>query len=270
MNEQALIERLESLERAHRRTKKLALVLVCGFAAVLLQGQGAGPKPLETDRLSIKDKDGHLRAELSVNKTGMGSLVIYDKEGKGRAFLGVDEKGLPTLGLCDRNEKPRLALSMSSDDACGVTIQNAAGKARASLLTDVNGAASIAIFDEGSPRFTLALGKNGLPLLSLADSDKRQRLILGLGDKGVPLLTMSDEKARPRAVCVVGPDGSPAFILEDDAGRSRVIFAVSGDTAGVNVSDAQGKPHLNVEVKNDGATTYQVIDREGQKVFSTP
>jgi hypothetical protein len=184
----------------------------------------------------------------------------------------VTEGGLSSFALCDKNEKSRVTLSLGADEAGGLAVQNAAGKVCSSFWVDRSGDGSLALFDEGSPRYTLALGKNRLPLVTFTDQDRRQRFILGLAERGVPLFTMSDAKAHPRVVCVVGADGggSPAFMMQDEGGKPRAYFAVSGDTAGLNVGDGNGKPHLAVEVKADGTTTYQVIDKDGQKVFSTP
>jgi hypothetical protein len=76
-------ERLDRLERRHRRlTMTLWSILAAVPIALLLGAAASADRTLEAERFVLKDADGHLRAELSVDrKTQLAGMHLFDRDG---------------------------------------------------------------------------------------------------------------------------------------------------------------------------------------------
>jgi hypothetical protein len=102
-----LEQRLERLERENRWMRRLGAVAVAVVAAVLLMGQDKAKDlpDLVVRSLTVKDKDGKVRATLATLATGSAYLRFLDKSGKRRAALDVLNDGTPRLRLFDAKGK---------------------------------------------------------------------------------------------------------------------------------------------------------------------
>ncbi len=69
----------------------------------------------------------------------------------------------------------------------------------------------------GAKRADLAASEDGLPTLSLYDSNERVRLAMLVNEDGVPLLFFADHMGDVRAVFGLPSDGIPAVVLRGAA-----------------------------------------------------
>jgi hypothetical protein len=94
-------QRLERLERENKWMRRVGAVGVAVVAAVVLMGQEKAESlpDLEVRSLRLKDKDGKVRAMLSLGLLGSPSLSLHAKDGMPRASLRVSSDGWPILSL---------------------------------------------------------------------------------------------------------------------------------------------------------------------------
>ena len=160
-NIRELTQRLENLERRHRRLQVLVvLTMICASAVILMaqvpagvdpgrqlrtpntQAKGSQP-PHESDvraeAFTLVDAKGAERASLVSDGTGAVFLVLFDKEGKPRADLQVNNYG-PSLNFYDPNGKTRVAVGSTTLVASHV---NSGG------INERNTPSSIVMFDGG-------------------------------------------------------------------------------------------------------------------------
>jgi hypothetical protein len=109
-------QRLARLEREIRWMRRIGAVCLAVVAAVFLMGQDKAKElpDLEVRSLTVKDKDGKVRAGFATTADGSTLLSIMDKKtGSGtRAMLDTWTwpDGSPILGLFDKDGKPRVML----------------------------------------------------------------------------------------------------------------------------------------------------------------
>jgi hypothetical protein len=110
-----MAQRLNRLERSHRRWKLLAsgllgiLVLLSLMGATIQKG-GNVAEVIRAQRFLLVDEDGKTRAELAVEK-GWSGLRLKDANGRVRALLVVEAEG-PILELRDKKGRARTTLSV--------------------------------------------------------------------------------------------------------------------------------------------------------------
>jgi hypothetical protein len=110
---QAVLERLETLEKQNRRMKA-AMTLLMIFASCLVMTSAAAHKArtVEATQIALKDGAGTTRALLGMRSSGPG-LALYDAKGdKVQALLTVLQTG-PTLGLYDAEGNTRVLLGVT-------------------------------------------------------------------------------------------------------------------------------------------------------------
>ena len=91
---QAVVGRLEKLERQNRRMKQTGAVVLILAAAVLLMGQTSPNRTVEANEFILKDTEGRVRAKLSMTENVVPELILFDANGTDRIRLGVN----PFLG----------------------------------------------------------------------------------------------------------------------------------------------------------------------------
>jgi hypothetical protein len=134
-------ERLEALERglsaAKRRNRYLLIglvVLAVAWAFTIttrtVRAQ-SNENIVQAERFELVDSEGNVCAELSVFGSGPG-LVLYDKDGAIRAGLTVSDESGPGLSLFDENETFRARLAVS-DSGPGLALYDENEKNRAKL-----------------------------------------------------------------------------------------------------------------------------------------
>ena len=154
-----LTERLDCLERSHRRWK---LALRATMMLLLLAGIGLGaaaPRSpqsiteaplvrsavdeLRAKRFVLVDDTGKMRALLGAATRGAVSLGLLDNDDKIRSVLIVDSDGTPRLELFGADETRRVVLSVFPNRS-GLGIFGEAGRGGAVLDVVADGAASLA------------------------------------------------------------------------------------------------------------------------------
>ena len=98
-------ERLERLERQNQWMRRLGAVVVALVVAVFLMGQGKKKElpDLEVRSLTVKDKDGNVRARLwTSGPQGAAGLLLMAKDGRARAGFSTTADGSTTLQIMDK------------------------------------------------------------------------------------------------------------------------------------------------------------------------
>lgn len=155
--------------------------------------------------LTLRDKDGKIRAKLSLFDDGSPSLALRDKDGKTRAELSTFGDGLPLLVLYDRHGKSRASLGVREDGTSGI-------EAEGFILRDTHG--------RGRVLLGVMKGKWGLYLFDLEEK-LRASLLVGEEDRTwvSALSLVADGETRGMFGIV---NGRPQLAILDREGK--VIF----------------------------------------------
>jgi hypothetical protein len=98
-------------------------------------------------------------------------------------------------------------------------LTDAAGKERAVLAVQANGAASLYLTDTAAkPRATFGVGADGVPAIGLGDKNGTLRAAIAVGADGNTSLGFFDVQQRVRARFGLTPDEVPALVVFDDQG----------------------------------------------------
>jgi hypothetical protein len=113
-------QRLARLERENRWMRRIGAVGLALVAAVFLMGQEKAKDlpDLEVRSLTVKDKDGKVRAVLGTDADGP-ALKLSDEDGRTRAALDVLD-GEPSLTLKDKDGKAGALLFTAADGSPGL------------------------------------------------------------------------------------------------------------------------------------------------------
>jgi hypothetical protein len=146
---EAIVRRIEGLERELRRWRRGAAAL--GLAAVAVLTVGAAVprgRVVEAQKFVVKDATGRVRAEIGPSES--------DKE---IALRFRDTVGLPRVTVGLQDETSLLVLSDKT------------GRPRAGLVTLAQGAPAFTLYDTaGRPRVELGLAREGEPHAALLDA----------------------------------------------------------------------------------------------------
>lgn len=133
MSETDLVERLERLERAHRRLKGFAITtLVLATALVTIYATQPVPRTITAHEFNLVDDSGNVRVRTETREGGPG-LALYDAQGKLRAVMSLDSSGAPSINLDDAQEKGRAVISLLSSGGPGIVLLDAQGEIRADM-----------------------------------------------------------------------------------------------------------------------------------------
>lgn len=200
----ALVERIDRLERENRRFRRAAAVVALGIAAAFLMGQTAPRSPaVETQKLVLKDKRGKVRAVLGAfSDDEPYGLLVFDANQRIRAKLGLEEDGTPLLSLSDAGGaervtlRPELGLRVQGDGP-SVTLGVTHGNEPTLHLND----------KDGWTRAALVLTHtNTAPILKFLDARGNARAWIGaMSDGKAQLLLMNRPQPTPPA-----PAGAPS------------------------------------------------------------
>ena len=169
---QAIVERLETVERENRRLKRVGLVVLLVASAALLMGQArTGPRIVEAEAFVLKDSAGISRGELKADETGV-RLVLYDPEKHPRVSLFVVPDG-PGLMLTDVGLKPYVLLSMSHNPerkGWGLSVGDGNNHTRIALRANTEASGLFLEDANGTQRVMIGeTGKDELAVLAAAD-----------------------------------------------------------------------------------------------------
>jgi hypothetical protein len=118
----ALVTRLEYLEKQNRRLKQVGLVALIVFGAFVLMGGQEKAKSQVTDgeKFVLRDPNGKDRAWLGMGKNGPG-LHFLDENGAERAGMEMMKEGM-ALRLLDGKGKLMTGLSVERSGVAVVAI----------------------------------------------------------------------------------------------------------------------------------------------------
>ncbi len=108
---QAILERLEKLERQNRRMKRAGIVVLVLLSVVVLMAQATTHQVLTAKMFILVDANGKTRASLDM-VGGAPGLSLYDA--KGNAFLSTSADG-PYLLMNEADGKQGHVMHLSSD-----------------------------------------------------------------------------------------------------------------------------------------------------------
>lgn len=161
----AILERLEKLERENQRLRRGGLAALVAVALVGILGAARpAPKALTAQQLLLTDAGGNVRVRLSAENPKFPSVTLYDA--KGRTMLSLQGGGpQPGLAIADRVGKTRVLLGGLSPN---ITFYDNAGDTTVSLDGDALGP-RLLLFDAAG-KMRVHLGGPG-PSFDLMDSN---------------------------------------------------------------------------------------------------
>jgi|GEM_PF-4441126 len=230
---EALVRRVEALERGRRRARGTALVSVAALAVLGLSGFVAqdGEPPQE------EPPAGDAPSADEQGADGEGP------RGEGPGAAPAPEEPLRELVLTDAKGRRRVWLGTRDGGAAGFGLYDAAGTARAELFLADGGEARLMLNDRhGRPRAYLGVGEGGRPLLRLADDQGRPVLEAGIDPGAATRLRLVDpESGRDVELYVLG-EGRPGLALGGRTGIDHASMGLSEtDSPGLRLRDARGE-----------------------------
>lgn len=152
--------------------RSLGTACVAILGLVLLVGATGEKVPPEVraKRFVLTDKDGKTRAELYGEPDGSIALRLADRNGVVRAGLSVGADGFPHLALNGADGRPRALLTARPDDWPTLVFFDKWGKRRLALDVGLGGWPVLALADErGDDRAVLQVAPDGTPVLVFFD-----------------------------------------------------------------------------------------------------
>jgi len=195
------LNRLEILEREHRRLQRsanlafMAMAVLLGLVVALVWVTGRHGMP------------GSVASEVAARQ-----FVLRDAQGVLRGAWGLGEDGAVRLVLQDPAGRPRVKVSVLGDGTSGLSFSDSGGHARAvfALLPDQTG--SMAFADEsGKTRSVLGISADGSSNIVFADRAGSTRAGLGVDARGQSTFTLADrvnEAAQPSVTESVGGEAA--------------------------------------------------------------
>ena len=80
---------------------------------------------VESGEFAVRDEDGNLRSRLAAQ-----GLTFVDREGRMRAGVSMSDNEAPNLVFLGKNGKVRLVVGIGADDTPGVTLHDQQGRVR--------------------------------------------------------------------------------------------------------------------------------------------
>lgn len=158
---EAIVQRLERLERSNRYWRALAALGLALLGLVLLLGAG------KSDETTI------------ANEIQARAFVLVDRVGTPLARLGLLPHGVWGLGFYDQGKKSRIMLSVDGEGTSTLSLFSKDGKGGMLLSANSNGANSLRFVDmHWKTRAALATWPDGSPFLQFTDREGRDRTLL--------------------------------------------------------------------------------------------
>jgi len=105
-------------------------------------------KVVTAEEFRFLDKDGRLRAVISVLPDGIIGLIFYDKHGIRRALLGVLPNGRPILSLHGQEGNSGAILAVLPDELPVLSLYGSEGKSGATLGLLTDGSPELTFYDK--------------------------------------------------------------------------------------------------------------------------
>jgi hypothetical protein len=142
----ALLYRVERLERQNRFQRRVASLLVILFGGLVLMGQTTPSRTLESNSFVLKDAAGRTRAALRLDSAGTVQLVLADQTERTHAQLSVANNGNANLALNDSKGIVRVGLAVLPDGTPDLGFADSAGVVRVGLGFDRKDASPALVF----------------------------------------------------------------------------------------------------------------------------
>lgn len=126
---QAILDRLEKVEKQNRRLKRVGFAVLVLVTAVLAMSQARPNRVVEAEQFILKDANGKTRGELAIDSAGTSTLTLRDAKGWPVVTLRAGEQ--PFLNLARPDTTDQGMLSMNKD-TYGLVLYG--DKVRAGLL----------------------------------------------------------------------------------------------------------------------------------------
>jgi len=193
-DKQAILERIEKLERENRRLRRGGLAAIVVLATLGILGAAAPvPQTLRAHELELTDAAGNMRAKISAIDGKAPYLVLYDA--KGRTMLSLKGGGSqPGLAINDASGNTRVMLGGLSPN---LAFYDTANNTTVSLDGDALGP-RLLLFD-GAGKMRVHLGGPG-PSLDLMDQSGYET---DIGVSTAPNLTTGDMQQTTAASIVM-------------------------------------------------------------------
>jgi hypothetical protein len=212
---QSLRKRVDALERQHRKSKQVGVVILIAVACAVFMAQAAPKRTVEAKEFILRDEADKIRARLWASADGP-SLSLYDPDGTERATLADGPVG-PLLAFKGTDGKNRLKMGVQHGDDSGIDLFDKNGKMRAELWVQQSGSSGLALVSAQS---------QGMVQLSLEKAEWGN-------------LTFFDAHGKGRAQLQL-LNGNPELIFAD--ANEAVVWS-----APPSVTTTVGKPRVAIE-----------------------
>jgi hypothetical protein len=133
-----LVRRVERLERAAGRWRRLALVGmtllgVLGLVGATRQSNGPTVDEARAKQFTLVDASGSIRGVLGTGASGTVGLELYDRAGVVLTQVMVTPNGAPQVTLLDRSGAGRAVLGLDADGSPHLTLLDERSGTRAVL-----------------------------------------------------------------------------------------------------------------------------------------
>jgi hypothetical protein len=172
-----LIERLERLERSHRRLKAWAACLLVVAATVAVMGQARpGPQTIEAQEFLVKDPAGTVRARLGAYPTG-ASLNLFHEAGRATLMVSANKAQGTHLSLADSSGRIK-GLVVLNQESVGVYLSP----------VDATGPPK-------SPRVVFEVQNQGMGGFAVYDKNGQTRALMGaIAEDGTSVGVVQDKE----------------------------------------------------------------------------
>lgn len=221
--------------------------LVGSFVAVYalqgepVQAQEAKAGPVKGTEFQLVDKDGNVRADLSLDEDGEVLFTLIDTEGKGRVQLNSG------------GERAYMALL---DDK---------GMVRYIVGQDETTVMQTFADDKGKNRTIQSFKDNGDTIFSFIDADGDALMSLTGGTAAASTLILTDPTGKNQVTMFAKDDQSS---LQMNAGDGSILAAVLGDGRPVFALNKAEKLRMRAMLKESGEPELMFLNEERQSTWS--
>jgi hypothetical protein len=176
----AILGRLEQMERENRRLRRFGITTLLGMAIMLgitlavfvYSGSfGVGvPENIVARQFTIRDARGTSRGTWGVAEDGTVRFLLSDSSGRPRVRLSLLPDGSSGVSLADSGDRKLIVLGALPDQSTSFVMSDRLGVPRAVLGMSTNGSANLVFADrEGATKAGLGVDAHGQGSFTLAE-----------------------------------------------------------------------------------------------------
>jgi hypothetical protein len=178
---EAILNRLDHLERDNRRLRRytgvmlLVVAMVLGLGAALIyysvrSGLPGSPQTVAARQFVLRDPKGTVRGAWGLSEDGAVRFVLSDADGRQRVRLSLLQDGSAGLSFADTADRKLAVLGLLADHTTNLALTDPAGIPRAVLGVAPNGSSNLVFADAtGATRAGLGVDTRGLGTFTLAE-----------------------------------------------------------------------------------------------------